>query len=547
MRFKITPQNFLHATCRFPIPTLLSLLFCILSVNRPFEDVILWKYLSILFCGFFWFIALKLLMESYELSNKLYYGVGIPIFLSLAWYLNTEQTTPWLLMSALFLSIFIAPYLNKHSSSQQLWEWGRHMFMHIGLTIVATLILWLGTISIISSLSFLFGINFYDLIYFDAWLLAATLFAPIIAMSGIPERFNTEGSSYPKAIFIILSYILMPLLLLYGLILYAYIAKILVSWSLPKGGVAYLVSAFGSIGIAAYLAGHPKHKDSGIIGFFTRNFFKILLVPLALFAIAIGVRVYEYGITERRYTLLLCFTWLTASALFTILKGNTSAPKFILSSIVVLLLAASFGPFGAVKVSGDSQLHRLLSLLAQNEMLVDGKIHAPKHKLNYDDARNISSIVHYLADTKKEGLLKPWFDDSDRGAILEKIGISTKVLDNFNYTNWSAPYTNVSGYDYYIIVGADQVITLGDSGIKLSAKLDNSTKHYVVTINDTNRIDFALDGLINQLTSGSQINPVLEKESGNIKVRIIVKDLHSEPGVISYFNAIILVKTIKQS
>ena len=354
---------------RFPLPCLFSLLFTIVSIVEVKENE---KILKTLFCGMFWFIALKLFAESIKWNFKRYYAIGIITFLAIIYQLcfyNSGFVTFYFLGSGLFLSIFIAPFLNKKSSNDQIWTFNYRLWSHIFFTVLAAIILFLGIILIPASLKFLFEINFNEKIYLDIWIIVAAFFAPIVAMSGIPDKYDMVEQEYPSAYRIILAYIIMPVLCIYTVVLYGYIIKILIDWSLPKGGVVYLISIYSSISIVAYLASYPLHNVHGIIKLFSTHFFKILLLPLVLLSIAIGFRVNEYGFTEERYTILIYLGWFTISSFFILTKYRHQALKFIFITISALLILASFGPWGGFSVSSSSQIGRLKKLLKKTTWL----------------------------------------------------------------------------------------------------------------------------------------------------------------------------------
>ena len=568
---------------RFPVPVIFSVLFCIISISRLGERKEV--YLTILFCGFFWFIALKLFAESRKWQSIRYYAVSSAIFLIIAWHLYTviSPFTFIFLGAGLFLSIFISPFLNRYANSENIWVFNYKLWIHICFTVFTAIILYLGIIAIVASVNFLFGTVFPSLIYRDLWLFIATLFSPIVAMGGIPERFDDKEKNYPKDLRIILSYIVIPIMFIYAVILYIYTAKILITWDLPNGGVAYMVTAFGCIGTISYLASYPLHNNKEIINSFSRYFFKILLLPLILLAVAIGVRMYQYGITEERYAILLCFIWLTMSAFFVIIKSGTDAPKFILSSIVILLFIALVGPLSAFNVSAFSQINRLESILEKNQILVNNKIHKTTQVLSRADRISISSIIGYIINTKKIHLIKPWFANLPNShinkenkyyseeLIVQDIGIGyIKPYDrardedsySFSFENdWLKPYLDISGYNYIINIGdygyADftKDIVLGDSGIKLSIKLDPSSNIYSVKLNANETIAFELSDLIKKLDiekaknlGSNKQSFAIEKESSNLVIRLIITRVYGEfkkdrdNPTISYIGTALLIK-----
>lgn len=587
------------AVRRFPLPVLFSAFFCIVSISSTSQRDLKETILYILFCGGFWFIALKLFAESRAWTSARYYLVGMAVFAVIAWHLSVanDASLPFhFLGSGLFLSIFIAPFLNKQATSEQIWVFNYRLWIHIGFTILAAIVLYLGLCAVIASLDVLFGISFYSNFYGDVWLVVATFFSPLLAMAGIPKQLDETKQDYPKAIRIILSYIMLPLLCIYAVILYGYGAKILVSWELPKGNIAYLISAFGATGIIAYLASYPLHREQGIIGLFSRYFFKLLLVPLVLLAIGIGIRIREYGVTEERYGIALCLVWLALSALCVLTKPSNQGPKLVFSSIVILLIAASFGPWSAVSVSTWSQLGRLETLLEKNQVLVKGAIQKPKEPLSGADRVAISSVMDYVVQTKKTDYMKPWFahipdatihktqEEFSYGApeyqnyggrIVQDMGIDyveqynrnadvESVNFSFHSNWWNQPSIDIAGYDILIRqidhytdrAGSVVDISAGNEDVKLHIRLTPPSTQYVVTVLGTNEeVVFNLEDLIVRLNedAGNKDtknieNFIMEKESSTLTIRLIVNSVYgkfvkdSKKPQISSINSSLMIK-----
>ncbi len=550
---------------RFPLPCLFSLLFTIVSIVEVKENE---KILKTLFCGMFWFIALKLFAESIKWNFKRYYAIGIITFLTIIYQLcfyNSDFVTFYFLGSGLFLSIFIAPFLNKKSSNDQIWTFNYRLWSHICFTILSAIILFLGIILIPASLKLLFEINFNEKIYLDIWIIVAAFFAPIVAMSGIPDKYDMVEQEYPSAYRIILAYIIMPVLCIYTVILYGYIIKILIDWSLPKGGVVYLVSIYSSISIVAYLASYPLHNVHGIIKLFSTHFFKILLLPLVLLSIAIGFRVNEYGFTEERYIILIYLGWFTISSFFILTKYRHQALKFIFITISALLILASFGPWGGFSVSSSSQIGRLKKLLEKNHMVAENQIQKTAKEISLSDRIEISSIIKYLVDTKKSDELKKYFTNlpntknlSFQGVkeIMSDFGVvyaaPIKYSNNFYFHAKEKPYISIAGYDYliesyfYSMDGAVKNIKLDKDRLNLAIKLDLNTNQYIIKTNDKDEITFEL----NDLDFMRDNSLILDKKNSNISARLIIKTSNgivnkdNYKPIISSINTILLIKIL---
>ncbi len=572
-------NKMLATIVRFSIPCLFSLLFTVFIIAKTTdteEGLSLLNsdksILKALFCGMFWFIALKLFAESMKWSLARYYAIGVVIFLALILqlYFYKNSLVPFYFLGiGLFLSVFIAPFLNKKSSNDQIWTFNYYLWSHLCFTILAAIILFIAVAFIPASLKFLFAVDFYEILYFYIWIVIAAFFSPIVAMAGIPNNYDSVEKDYPRALKIILSYIILPILCIYSVILYGYIIKILVDWNLPKGGVVYLVSIFSSISIITYLVSYPLHNAPGIIKLFSRHFFKILLLPLALLAVAIEFRVSEYGLTEGRYTILLCLAWFAISSFFVLTKYRQEALKFIFISIITLLILASFGPWGAVGISSNSQIGRLKALLEKNHLLVDDQIQTSPQEVSLDDRVKISSIIDYLVDTEKSEKLKVWFtnlpnakDSNFQGVkqIMSDLGVayvsSNKYKDNFYFNTKKDSYIGIAGYDYLIETSFYSYnemiknIILDNGRLKLSIKLDPTTNHYIVQMNERNEIVFELNELVKQDNIDDLDDLVLEKKTSNLSAKLVVKrlsgsfDQDEHKPVISSVDIILLIKAL---
>lgn len=593
---------------RFPVPSLLSLLlfFPVAAFVHAVFGAIFFRdaskfdpeplYFIILFYGFFWFIALKLFSESHGWRAWFYYGVGIPVFLAMAWQFYSVADylpAPFVYLGAgLFLGIFTAPFLTSKSDSMQVWVFHYRVWLNLCFVVLAAVTLSLGLAAIFGSLYYLFGIKLYDEIYFYTFMAIATPFLPILFLAGIPARFDVAEENFPKAIQAIFSYIALPLLLVYAVILYGYAAKILFTWDLPKGGVVYMVSAFSCMGVIAYLGSYPLHRDQGLIALFGRHFFKILLVPLVLLAVGIGVRIREYGITEERYAVLLCFIWLSLSGFFGLTKHSSQAPKFISSSLFLLFLIAAFGPLSAVNISAWSQTSRLEALLVNNRMLVDNQLKHPEQALSLADRISISSIMDYIVKTRKTDYLRPWLVNiPDAKALAQHEGYSAKeivqdmgvdyiepadrprysdagdkrVSNKFNfYSDFeNPPYTAISGYDYFVSIGQYAIDQSGfadnfelvEGGTELAVKFEPISNSFTVKASTSEKLVFDLEEMIKRLHREKDKNLhsnkqlfIMEKHVSGLSARLIVTRISGEFGAddkkstITGFSSKLLVK-----
>ena len=131
--------------------------------------------------------------------------------------------------------------------------------------------------------------------------------------SPLTPSAKSHASGYPFS----LQSLLVPLALIYLVLLFGFAAKSLATWDLPRGTVGWLVGGFAAFGLAVWSAVWPfRETGNRLARLYHRYFHYALVVPVILLAIGVGVRVAEYGITEKRYALILMTVWLGGIALY---------------------------------------------------------------------------------------------------------------------------------------------------------------------------------------------------------------------------------------
>ncbi|HUP19006.1 MAG TPA: DUF4153 domain-containing protein, partial [Gemmatimonadota bacterium] len=164
-------------------------------------------------------------------------------------------------------------------------------------------------------------------------------------------------------------YLLLPLLLVYTAILYAYMARIAFLAEVPQNLVSPLVLVAGAMWLAGAIVLEPFHwlEDSPVAARILR-FFPWLAVPLvALGMWALWLRVDQYAWTEFRYVRMAALAGLLALAIAGIahrLRGRPPILKEIPIAMALLFLFSATGPWGAAAASLRSQQARLVELTA---------------------------------------------------------------------------------------------------------------------------------------------------------------------------------------
>ncbi len=320
---------------------------------------------------------------------------------------------PVFLISHLFVAI--APFVNNRNS-KNFWNYNIQLFIRTVLTAIFTGVMTVGLLLAIASIDELFMLRvpsqYYANVSYTMLFAGSSIIFLLFNSNGLADL--KEQREYPQVLKFFTQFILIPLLLLYSLILYVYLAKIIISWELPRGWVSYLILAYAMVGILALLLVHPlKEESRSWVQVFDRLFYYSLLPLLVLLFVAIFTRVLEYGFTEPRYFVLALAIWLTIIAFYFITSRDRQIRFIPLSLVLTGLFAIAFPYFNAFSVSKRSQENELLTTLRNNNLLIKNTI-AFSQKVPEPVVQQISSQLVFLAMRNEHDLILGLIPDSDK-------------------------------------------------------------------------------------------------------------------------------------
>lgn len=319
-----------------------------------------------------------------------------------------------ILTAGLIFFVSVAPFQGKNELNG-FWQYNKTLFFRLLTSLAYSVVLYAGFSFALAALDNLFGIDVPGKRYGELAVLMLGLFNTWVFLSGVPKDLDAleRVSDYPKGLKIFAQYILSPLVLVYLLILYAYLAKILLDWSWPQGWVSKLILGFSATGLFTLLLLYPIRDlpENRWIRLAWRWFFYILIPLLIMLPLAVWRRVSQYGVTEGRYLALVLGGWLII-IVFYFLAGRGKNIKVISITLCVMSVLVSYGPWGVFDISASSQVTRLRTLLEKNSILVNNHVEKAAAKPSKEDSRQISSILAYLHDLHGYRRIQPWFQDN---------------------------------------------------------------------------------------------------------------------------------------
>jgi len=367
------------------------------------------------------------------------------------------------------LFVAFAPFVGN-GQMNGFWQYNKTLFLRILLAGLYTAVLYGGISLALWSINELLHITINYKKYLYVWFFLACIFNTAFFLAGLPENISDldKDTSYLKGLKTFTQYVLLPLVTVYLLILYAYIARVIIEWKLPKGLVSYLVIGYSVAGIFSLLLIYPirNNDENRWIKIFSRWFYFALYPLIILLCISIFNRIAEYGITENRYFILVLAIWLFCIASYFLMSRNDNI-KVIPISLAFIAFFSSFGPWGAFSVSKHSQMNHLEDILTKNKILVNGKIDGKNvHPVTTDESDEIWSVIDYLDNTSSLDVIQPWFTDIKIDTL--KYGKTSLLVGKMNITSssnkdWNTVYyyassngrensINIKGFDAFSVM-----------------------------------------------------------------------------------------------
>lgn len=376
------------------------------------------------------------------------------------WSMQMEINTSISIFALLMVFIWVPSIKNKILFNETFMATFKAFFTTVLFTAVIAIGL---NLSIFAVDQLLFSVD--SKVYAHVLNLVFTLFAPLFFLSRIPfypgksdhltgekKARMDEAIACPKVLAILLSYVIVPLTMLYTLILFVYVLlnirgdfwgdnllePMLVSYSITVILVLILVSGL---------------QDS--IAVLGKKILPKILLPIVLFQlIASLLKIGELGITHGRYYVILFGIFaLIASVIFSFFPIQKSG--WIAAVLIVFSAVSIIPPIDAFTVSRVNQTKLLQKVLVENEMFQDGKV-IPNAEIATEDKRKITETALYLERmqyTKKIDWLPDHFYDGN--AFQQTFGFQ-EMYDGANheyrgqsvYLDWNShSIIDIEGYD----------------------------------------------------------------------------------------------------
>lgn len=404
-------QGLVDAIKRFPLAFLslvaeTCLLWYLIALDRD-PGAFYLKWVFLLMVSTVVGISVEFVIERFNRSLKfklIAYGISLGLIAVYALIIWPSPEIDYLVGTrsavTLFALICAALYIPSYKQSFEFNLVALTAFKAIFTSVLYALVLFLGLFATIASIDLLL-FNIDEKFYGYTAVLVWVLFMITYFLSLLPD-FNSqdekaiahrnEQTDYPKLLSILISYIAIPLVTIYSLVLFAYIVKIIVTFIWPIGQLGPMVLAYSMAGLVVYvLASNLSNAFAKIY----QRAFPFVWIPIVLTQlISITIRLKAYGITESRYYLTLAALYSLGMAIYLVFIPVRRNHTIALVAMILALLSI-IPPIDAFSISRWSQKSRLENILEEAGLLENGLL-SPSANVSDEVRKETTSILNYM-------------------------------------------------------------------------------------------------------------------------------------------------------
>lgn len=308
---------------------------------------------------------------------------------------------------AIVLALWVIPFVGQKDDRSAI-NFVLGFVKHIFLSLIVSLILFLGLELLIQSFIFLFDFHVEETQVLYLLIFCFFFLAPSLVVLQTPsgeDKYAVRNWTENKFMNGVIHFLVIPLHLVYLLTLYLYVIKIVLTWTLPNGWVSWLVTALMFLTIVIVFLLYPVNFQAEKKRFdqLVLRYLPIVVVPL-LFLMSIGIirRFNDYGISVLRIYLLAFNLWCYAVCIgLYVVKSKRLS--WIVGSFTVLMLTLTVLPYNVFTFTRNKLQSDIKQIAVQN-----GVTNFPMDSATYKKLLNkigevqgeqLSDKVYYLSST----------------------------------------------------------------------------------------------------------------------------------------------------
>ena len=307
---------------------------------------------------------------------------------------------------------------------------------HLGLATAVWLLVFGLVAAILFTITTLFNVEFSNSFY-DHFYTSLGIFTQPLFFLVFQQRQSKSEMTLNRIFEILVNFVLAPALMIFTVLLYAYVVQIIFEGVLPKGMLANITLPYllGGLGVYALRSICAKARWEAFFKFYPY----LAIVPIVLLWLAIDRRISAYAWTEQRIYLVALATAITIA--YAILIVSKARQYRLISGVVMVAIFAMTWIVKPQEIAYQSQTVRFEQLLKKlNLSDGSGKIrddvdfverleNMPKSDLkDWDELDKVSDYLLYRMEIKSYG--EPPFEER-KEAFKQKYGKKSEELFTF--------------------------------------------------------------------------------------------------------------------
>ena len=279
----------------------------------------------------------------------------------------------------------------------------------------------------------------YTLLFRIQILLFGLFYAPRMLFSFTAEEIEID--SFAK---VVIKYVLGTLAIIAFAIIYLYMFKILVQWSVPSNQIFRITAGLFILGCPIWtLASYFKDKDifEKINHVLPYTFIPFLFLQMY----SIGIRIFDYGVTPLRY---ICVAFILFEIIYFInYHFDKDKLRVVFYSLIVIILVSGIVPYiNMFKLSEISQSNIIKSALNSNNK---------KGIITDEDKQRVIGAYYYLKDIPDgDKIIASLLTKEEKEVLIgdykyQKRLYGTTVIDEIDIEGYQKLYTideNLNSY-----------------------------------------------------------------------------------------------------
>ena len=307
---------------------------------------------------------------------------------------------------------------------------------HLGLATAVWLLVFGLVAAILFTITTLFNVEFSNSFY-DHFYTSLGIFTQPLFFLVFQQRQSKSEMTLNRIFEILVNFVLAPALMIFTVLLYAYVVQIIFEGVLPKGMLANITLPYllGGLGVYALRSICAKARWETFFKFYPY----LAIVPIVLLWLAIDRRISAYAWTEQRIYLVALATAITIA--YAILIVPKARQYRLISGVVMVAIFAMTWIVKPQEIAYQSQTARFEQLLKKlNLSDGSGKIrddidfverleNMPKSDLkDWDELDKVSDYLLYRMEIKSYG--EDPFEER-KEAFKQKYGKKSEELFTF--------------------------------------------------------------------------------------------------------------------